>query len=101
MLKIFTLPPITLAAGTQTPIIAGLYSAYSITLQADVSNTGAVYFGGDGVDASSGMQIAAGDVATIEPPEGRGATEQLDASSIFIYSQTSGSKVRIAVLRRG
>lgn len=97
-LKLFTPARITLAATTETPLTAARRLASSVTIQADVSNTGAVYIGGIGVDDTTGFQLSAGDSATIEPQGGVRHLEEIDLNTVMAYCTTEGQKLRITYM---
>lgn len=100
LLKVFSLPVVTLSSGVAAPMYATSLASASITIQADPANTGVVAVGGIGVTTATGLTLSAGDTATLEMPTVRGHAEDIDLSTIYAVSATTGSKVRIAIMRR-
>lgn len=100
ILKLHTLPAVSLTSGVATPLTVSSLASAAITIQADSANTGVIYFGGAGVTTETGLAVSAGDTATIEPPGIRGHHEELDAASIYLISATTGVKMRVSIMRR-
>jgi hypothetical protein len=101
-LKIFTLPTVTVATGSQAYAITadeGL-SAASITLQADYDNVGRVSVGSADITPSTGVQIAPGETAVIEYPASAKFTDEFLLYLIYVTSASSGDKVRPSYIKR-
>lgn len=100
LLQVVTLPVITLTSAVASPIYATSLASASITVQADTSNTGVIALGGSTVTSLTGIVIAAGESATFEPPIIRGHQEDIDINSIYAISATTGSKLRVSIMKR-
>jgi hypothetical protein len=100
ILKLFTLPTVTLTADVAAPIYSTSLASSSITIQADPANHENIYVGGSGVTTSTGISIAPGGLAAIEPPLIRSHQEEIDISTIYVVGSSTGDKVRVSIMRR-
>ena len=97
-LKLYTLDSIALASGTATPLASEKRFVSSVTVQADISNTGAVFIGGLGTTNLNGFQLSAGDSTTIEPPPVIKQTSEFDLSTVIAYATTTGQVIRLTFM---
>lgn len=101
-LKIYTLPNVEIASGSVAyPITAdqGIFAG-SITLQADYNNVGKISVGSADITPGTGIQIAPGETAVIEPPANAKATDEFAVYLIYVTSASSGDIVRPSYIKR-
>lgn len=100
-IKLVTLPAVTLASATPTKVSNTHIAITSLTIQAEDSNTGNVYFGDDTVNSTDGFFIMPGNTAEITADSfGRGGTEELFLDEVYLYTDTAGNSVRLGAFRR-
>jgi hypothetical protein len=98
MHKIVTLPPITVvSAGTRVKIDAAAQDVKGVIVQADSANTGKIFVGDITVTSSNGFTLNAREALAIDPASPNNPAE-MDISTIYVDSDTSGSIVRITYL---
>lgn len=101
MIKLSTLPPVTLAsAGTATPVSTTSLRVTSLTIQSDKSNTASMYLGSDSVTVASGLEIVPGETAEVTADNVRAGSEEFDVSEIYLITGTSGQMFRAGVFIR-
>lgn len=101
-IKIINLPPTTIVtAGVSVPVATSERRVTSITVQADADNADSIFIGGEGVTSSNGIEIAPGKTAEVTPDAvGRGFTEELLTTEVYIVSDTAGTIARSIIFIR-
>lgn len=101
MLKLYTVPVITIGVGSQAyPLASEYLPAASITVQAEYNNVGRISIGDSTVTPSTGIQVAPGESAVIEFPASAKFTDEFNLETIFVTSASSGDKVRVVYIKR-
>lgn len=99
--KLKTFPVVTCTvSGDPYPAFPTTYFVDSLTIYAEVTNTGNVYVGDSSVSSATGIPIAPGDTAEIDLDMGSKAGEEISLDDVFVVSSTSGNKVRLTALVR-
>lgn len=94
--RLITLPAVTVAAaGTPQPVIANELLVYSLVIQSLPSNTDSQSFGDESGVTDDGGMLLPGDSVEIAVPDRARATDQFDASKIFVDSVSNGAEFRI------
>lgn len=100
MIKLFTLPAVTLASsGVAQTITASTQDAICVVLEAPSTNTGNVYYGDSSVSTTSGLTLAPGRRVSIDATTDHRTGAQMHIADVFVVG-TSGDVVRIAYQTR-
>jgi len=99
--KQFTIPEVTIVtAGTRVPISTSDLLATDIIVTADPSNSGTIVVGDVTVTSNNGQPLSPGESYIISTPTLRGTVEAFVLSDVYVDSDASGDKVRVAYLSR-
>lgn len=100
--KVQTLSPVIVAsAGTAVQVDSNETPVSSLILQAQDSNTGSLFVGDSTVTSTNGLEVVPG--ATIEitgDSFGRGQSNEIILSDIYVNATTSGDRARAAAFRQ-
>jgi hypothetical protein len=94
--KLLTAPVVTVSsAGTAVAIYSTQIPVTSVTIQALFTNVGKIYVGSSTVTSSTGLEIPAGDVITIDAPMTRGHHEEFYLNEIYVNATVSNDAVKV------
>ncbi len=101
ILKPYAFSKVVAAAGTRERLVDSNLQAPVITLQAENSNTGTVYVGGETVSSSVGIELTAGDNITFNAIELGLANAIISFKDIWLDVSVSTDGVKAIYLERG
>jgi hypothetical protein len=96
MVKVKSIAAAVTTAGTQVALAAAGTMARSCSIQANSSNTGNIFVGGDDVNSTNGVVLEPGQAIELEPPTDAGGMHMdMDLGEIYIDSAVNGEAVRV------
>lgn len=86
------------AAGTAEALVTDKLLTYSVSIQAEPTNTGNMFIGDVNVDSANGIVLAPGQSVSIPGPEIHGMQYEIDLAQVYVDAATSGDEVRFIYL---
>ena len=81
--------------GTAVQVSLALIRTPSAVIQADIGNSGNIYYGDDSVDKDNGQALGPGESGPMTPPERPSGTDEILLDEVWVDADNNGAKARI------